>query len=247
MSDTYHILNGDALAEQFPIGINGVKIVLRECLVDGPVDADNLSDLYNIRSQYLTNTYGDIGINYKSDVEPEFAKILSIPKSASVYLWFERDLFCQVNCWFTCYLLEQHLGDNDVFFVLPTSDLEWGFGGMNSHELESAFINPIPVSGLELIELAKLWEAYQKTDILKMRELTNELSRFEWIQKAVDVVIDLMVNNTPNQILKALIDQFGSDNFEPVFQQFHKQVPIYGYGDLQVKRLFDEIVANQKT
>jgi len=33
----YHILNGDALKEQFPDRIKGKIIIARECLVDGNV------------------------------------------------------------------------------------------------------------------------------------------------------------------------------------------------------------------
>ncbi|WP_211277476.1 hypothetical protein [Nonlabens spongiae] len=43
MNTHYHILNGDALKEQFPKTIPGKIIVGRECLVDGPVQGDSLS------------------------------------------------------------------------------------------------------------------------------------------------------------------------------------------------------------
>lgn len=122
-----------------------------------------------------------------------------------------------------------------------------GFAGLDEHDLIIAYEKAMKVSGVELIELAKLWEAYKAVDIVRMRELTNELHKFDWIKTAVDAEIDRIVEQTPNQILTSLIKQLGSDKFGPVFQEFSKLAPIYGYGDLMVKRMFDEIVANQKT
>jgi hypothetical protein len=42
----YHILNGDALKGQFPSEIPGQLIVARECLVDGDVSGESLSEFF---------------------------------------------------------------------------------------------------------------------------------------------------------------------------------------------------------
>ena len=44
-SSTVHILNGDALLDRFPFGIEGEKIIMRECLIDGNIKGDNLSKI----------------------------------------------------------------------------------------------------------------------------------------------------------------------------------------------------------
>jgi hypothetical protein len=243
---TYHILNGDALAERFPDSIIGDRIIMRECLVDGPIQFHSYDELVKNRAEYLNSTYPlHSSEKYERFVEPELKKIMNIPPKAEIYLWFEEDVFCQVNCWFICYLLEQHLGENEVFLVMLNSELQWGFAGLNEHDLVLAYERAIQVTGVELIELAKLWQAYQESDIMKMRELTIELSRFDWVKTAVDAEIDRIVENTPYEILRSLINQLGSENFGPVFQEFNKLAAIYGYGDLMVKRMFDEIVASK--
>ncbi len=245
---TYHILNGDALAARFPSSIEGEVIIMRECLVDGPIKANSLTEFFDTRATYLDHTY-TLGPSekYEGYVLPELNKVLNLPTIAHVYLWFEEDVFCQVNSWFLCYLLEQHLGKIEVHLVIPDSDIQYGFAGLDEYELIKAYEKALPVTRVELIEIAKLWQAYQEADILKMRELANELSRFEWIKTAVDAEIDRIVENTPTQILTSLIEQLGSDKFGPVFQEFNKLASIYGYGDLMVKRLFDEIVTHQQT
>ncbi len=246
MNNSYHVLNGDALADRFPKSISGEKIVMRECLVDGPIEANSFEDFLEIRSEYLDRTYAAYEPKpYAEYVKPELYKIREIPSGSNVYLWFEEDVFCQVNCWFLCFLLEQHVGEHDIYFVMPNSEIQWGFAGLDEHDLILASENAIPVSGVELIELAKLWQAYVDADIVKMREFSSELSQFEWVKNAVDAEIDRIVEDTPKQTLSALINQLGSEKFGPVFQEFCKLAAIYGYGDLMVKRMFDEIVSER--
>ena len=49
----YHVLNGDALSAQFPEGIEGERIVARECLVDGPVGGKDLDAFFQTRAAFL--------------------------------------------------------------------------------------------------------------------------------------------------------------------------------------------------
>ena len=60
MSQTYHILNGDALLDFFPESIlSGEIIVARECLVDGPQDGETLETFWETRSNFIAGEYGE--------------------------------------------------------------------------------------------------------------------------------------------------------------------------------------------
>jgi hypothetical protein len=48
----------------------------------------------------------------------------------------------------------------------------------------------------------------------------------------------------PSQSLIAIMNQFKTEDFDTVFREFSKREPIYGFGDLQVKRLLDQILSN---
>jgi hypothetical protein len=49
----------------------------------------------------------------------------------------------------------------------------------------------------------------------------------------------------PSQSLIQIMKELETDEFEPVFKEFSKRESIYGFGDLQVKRLFDEVKNNR--
>ena len=48
----------------------------------------------------------------------------------------------------------------------------------------------------------------------------------------------------PVQSLIQIMKELETEEFEPVFREFCIRESIYGFGDLQVKRLFDEIKNN---
>ena len=60
MSQTYHILNGDALLDFFPESIlSGEIIVARECLVDGPQDGETPEAFWETRANFIAGEYGE--------------------------------------------------------------------------------------------------------------------------------------------------------------------------------------------
>jgi hypothetical protein len=93
----YNILNGDSLAHSFPDAkIEGDIIVVREALMDGDLSGDSLNDFWRSRAKY----HGSIEAEYHNGVAKEFEKIINAPDNTEFNLWFEYDLFCQVNMWF---------------------------------------------------------------------------------------------------------------------------------------------------
>ncbi|MBB1286788.1 hypothetical protein HRH25_20575 [Flavisolibacter sp. BT320] len=90
----YNILNGDSLAYSFPDArIEGEIIIFREALIDGDLLGDNLLDFWQSRARYLKITEAE----YNHSVVQELGKIVHAPDNAEFNLWFEYDLFCQVN------------------------------------------------------------------------------------------------------------------------------------------------------
>jgi hypothetical protein len=242
----FHILNGDALKEQFPDSFNGELIVTRECLVDGDVSADSLDRLFELRAEYLSNTYDSEIDFYHQEVIPEFNKIISLPEHSVIYLWFEDDLFCQVNLWFVSHLIQNFTTLSQVFLVRPHTDIQYGFGGLNSDGLENAFKSKIRLSVDDVKLFSSLWELYQGQNHTKILELAVKHSeRFPFLVDAAKANLERFPSDgSPGRPVQTLLDimkETGSDEFGPVFREFHKRESIYGFGDLQVKRLFDEL------
>lgn len=246
----YHILNGDALKSQLEGKIAGQLIVARECLIDGPVASTKLSAFYEERAQFLSTAYGvSDPSKYYDKVVPEFEQLQQIETGAEVNLWFEEDLFCQVNCWFVLHLLKQNGADIQLSWVLPTADIRYGFGGMSEAALLAAYENRKGISNKAFAQLSGLWSLYQNNEIEAMLELVIPLQKdFPFLSRAIEAHRDRLPQKNslgrPKQALLKIMQELDTREFGPVFQAFHQQESIYGFGDLQVKRLFDELVAS---
>lgn len=245
MNKQYHILNGDSLKDQFPEGIEGEKIIARECLVDGNVKGDNLAELYHSRAQFISNTYGGYTKEeYFEETVTEFKKMQDIQGDSEVNLWFEDDLFCQVNLWFVVHLLLESGTDTSLFLVRPEKHTWYGFAGLNESELKTIYRNRIALTQLDSI--ASLWKSYQNDNTENLMNTAKELANlYPFILPAVEAHIERIPTGEnpgrPTRTLISIMNELETNEFGPVFMEFSKREYIYGFGDLQVKKLFDEI------
>lgn len=244
MRNQIHILNGDCLKEQFPNEIAGDTIIARECLVDGDVEGETLDDLYATRAKFLSQNYGGTESDYYKQAVAEFNKIQRIDIDTDINLWFEDDLFCQVNFWFVASLLQKVSRRDKVFLVRPVTHTPYGFAGLSQKELVSIFDNRTPIT--KPSEIAALWDTYQSGDLEKLVGLARELKgEYPFILRAVEAHLERIPSNgslgRPTESLIAIMKELETEKFGPVFMEFNKRESIYGFGDLQVKRLFGAI------
>lgn len=249
MRKQFNILNGDSLKERFPESLKGEIIVTRECLVDGSVKGNSLTDFFKTRAEFISNNYdGYSEQDYFEKTVPEFQKMQNIPDNVDINLWFEDDLFCQVNFWFVIKLLSKSQPNNQFFLIRPKLHSQFGFGGLSESELISIYENRLVLT--ELDKLARLWESYQSNNIEKLIEISRQLKNsYPFIFTAVEAHIERIPTNgnlgRPIQSLIRIMDELNTAEFGPIFKEFCKREKIYGFGDLQVKRLFDKIKHNR--
>jgi hypothetical protein len=240
-----HVLNGDSLGSAFPSSLPGNIAIVRECLVDGPVEADSIEELAVLRSKYLSTTYPEASEkDYFTHLIPEFEKILTATPATQVYLWFENDLFCQVNLWFVVNLLKSHKGQ--LYLVSPTTDLIEGFGGMNELQLEKAYRDAKPLTPNERHILADMWDIYKRKDVSEAMTLSHQVQpEIPYLYPAVEAWKESVPHGEypgkPKAALMEIAAQLGTDDFGKIFRAFHVKYAIYGYGKLHVRRLWQEL------
>lgn len=99
MAETLHILNGDHTLALFKKAeMEGETAVWREVLSDGPVHPKfGSDDFWQMRESFMTSFFEINSSDYREKVVNEFTKIQNLRAYKEVALWFEYDLFCQVN------------------------------------------------------------------------------------------------------------------------------------------------------
>ncbi|MCW5911160.1 MAG: DUF1835 domain-containing protein [Cyclobacteriaceae bacterium] len=245
----YHILNGDSLAYSFPdTKIEGDVVVVREGLIDGDLSGDNLQDFWQSRAKYMGLTEPE----YHDKVAGEFKKIMDAPDNSEFNLWFEYDLFCQVNMWFIISIIN-NLSVKKKVYAVYTSYLDrndkqfWnGFGPANSSQLQFCFSNRILLSAADLQLGQELWAAYKDNNFSALTRLAqNQSFTFPYLQEVVKAHIDRFpkdgTNGRPEKVIEDIIKNVSTDLHE-VFKEFWKRESIYGFGDTQLEHLYDKVM-----
>lgn len=233
-----HVLPGDSLVEEFEkTDIDGEVVVCRECLIVGDVDADILPEFWDRRARFMLAEYGGDGIEYHEHVADEFAKLLDLPTETEVNLWFEYELFCQVNMWFCLWLMQD--SDAAVYRVTPvvrTAEDVWkGFAKLGAAELQKCYDARIQFTANDISFGTNLWDAYRKGDHTRLRELSLTDSKcFTHLREVCEAEIER--STKPKQILDEITAE-GITEFAQVFEEFSRRAGVYGFGDAQLKRI----------
>lgn len=242
-----HIINGDSLKTQWPKHVPGEVIIARETMIEGDVKGNDMEAILKNRGEFFKNTY-DIPLEeYYNLTRSELNKILVLPSGVEVNLWFEDDLFCQTNLWFVAYMLVNYTKVENAYLIRPTSNLRFGFGGMDEAALSEAYEKKVFLKWEELKMLNDLWCHYQNNDLHGMEEIAHQLKTY--FPLLCDVVAAHQARiptryslGEPKEALISIIKELKTKEFVPVFKAFNKRQSIYGFGDLQVKRMFDEVI-----
>lgn len=214
--------------------------------MDGPVRASLEQDLdhfYKDRVTFLSALTDDeiSKERYVKEVGGLFEKIQSSIDHTDIVLWFENDLFCQVNCWFILWLIARNTSqDYNVWMVHPKEEAPYSFAAHTSEELVHAFEHAQPVSDLD--QLAQLWPAFCNQNDQNLVTLAHALeSTYPFLMPAIQAHIERQpTDQSPGRPIQTLMQIKQSNpkaSFGEIFQEFSRREGIYGMGDLQVKQL----------
>ena len=249
MKTPLHLLNGDHLAQQLQgASYFQTHLVFREALIVGPVAGTSLDEFWILRTEFITTSYGVTAEEYGQKTISEIERLHSIPEDTEICLWFEDDLFCQVNLWFILNLLSDSPRIN-IYRVFPpeaTPEKSWmGFGSASTAALAQAYEERVPFTSSDLALGKNLWEAYRLGDGTQLAALSKSISPcFRHLEEVCKAQLDRTSadprQRRPEKLILELLAK-GITDFDTLFSQFSQREGIYGFGDLQVRELMDSV------
>lgn len=242
-----HLLNGDALAEKFPLP--GEIVICRECMMDGPSNENDQSLFWKQRAEFIVGTFKSSREEYDRYVTHEFDKLKRLQPD-EINLWFEHDLFCQAKLWFCLNFVSTHIPTASVYIAMPdpNSDPQWsGFGNMNSTQLTNCYKRRVCVHAAEKQLAMQLWDAFRTKDRLALSELSSSDSLcFPQLREVCQAELDrnpITGMGRPHLKLQSILNA-GETDFAAIFDKFRETEGVYGYGDLQVKELLSTLTSS---
>ncbi len=257
MTTTLHILNGDSTAEFFSkANVQGDIIVWREMLCDGNLHKDVGSDeFWKKRYAYFEEEIGITRLEYYDKTIKELIKIEEVSKYNEVVLWFEYDLFCQVNLMALCVYLLKHFR-KDINYCLVCTGYEKGkphlqtLSDYSSDKYQILYNDKIKLTRNNLLFAEQCWYLYVENNLeeLKVFDFSKQ-DKFKYFQQAINQHLQRFPDeNGLNQIENRIIGIIASgvstkkEIIKELLHWQHKET-VYGFGDSQyflyLKKLSD--------
>jgi hypothetical protein len=247
MTNTLHILNGDVSADILTnSSIEGDIIVWREMLCEGELHKNIGSDeFWKSRYNFFQNEIGIEKLDYFDKTIRELVKLEDLSDYKSVFLWFEFDLFCQVNLMALCtFLLKSYR--KDIVYRLICTGKEPGKQGFQSlsdysdEEYVSLMENSIKLSRHNLLFSEQSWHVYVENNLEALKAYNfNKSSKFKYFQLAMNQHLKRFPGeNGLNQIECKILEIIDSgiqsvENLVEKLLNWQREETVYGFSDLQ--------------
>jgi len=243
---TLHIVNGDSTAGTLRrSGIKGAVFSFADALISGPAPTNfDRKTWRETRATHLSNLYGISLAECKRTLLQQEVALESFSQHEEVVLWFEHDLFCQLNllsllAWFA--RLERGRTRLSLINIdkFPGRENFRGLGELNPDELLSLFPERQLVTSKQLKLAANAWTAFCAPDPTQIEDFRKrDTSELPSLDAAFDVHLRRFpsVKNGLGHVEETTLRmvQDGHHTFIDLFLEFGDVAGVYGLGDLQV-------------
>lgn len=246
MSTTLHILNGDAtLWSLDKAGISGKRLVWRDVLCEGPVISDFASpNFWDIRSAFMAEFFGAEPKGFKRQCINEFEKIKRVSEYDELVLWFEYDLFCQINMLGILHFLSRPAYKKLKISLICVGS-EGGkenltaLGNIPPENFNSLFEKRVLINQEDLSYVSEVYLAYCYNDPHQLMNQPFEHSKFPYLKGAIAAHLKRFPfeNSGLNEIEITMLDflskgVLGQNDLVMKMLQWQKST-YYGFGDTQ--------------
>jgi len=240
-----HIHNGDSTADTAKQSdLPGEHFAFREALIEGPTPAGlDAKEWRRVRAQHLSDAYEPALEQTEQELREQESKLATFAAHDEVVLWFEHDLFCQINLlylldWFS----QQELGQTKLSLVCidqfpGVADFR-GLGQLNAAQLASLFPGRKEITRAEMNRGSSAWQAYCSPNPTAIEEiLAKDTSALPFLRAALFAHLRRFpsVKNGLGAIENSALELIknGAKDFPDLFSRFGAALPIYGLGDAQ--------------
>lgn len=252
-SKQLHITNGDNTTHLLQsINIDGEIITWREMLCEGNTVSDVGSEsFWKSRFDFFSKNYHISKKRFIDYTIKEFRNLCQHKSEQEIILWFEYDLFCQINMIAVISWLKKHKPKATVSLVCPEhktdSNILLTISNLTTKQLHTAFNDRTELS-IDDIEYADyIWQLYCADSPLQMQNISPPPSTaLTHIYDAIQIHLKRFpsikngLNDIENNILNMVAEQeFKSKN--ALISQLIKNHKIYGFGDLQFEHKLDRL------
>ena len=250
---TFHVLNGDSTADSFSqTDLPGEILVWREMLCEGWVpNTPDFEEFWQQRGDFLARHYGFDRDEYENRAVSECRRLHEFRRYDEITLWFEFDLFCQINLLYLLrFFSEKDLGETRLTLVSPGSHPAHpnfkGMGELTPDQLAVLWPERIPLTPHDLRVGHRAWQAYTAASLEALQRFLAEgdFGQLRFLENALHAHLSRFpaestgLGRVERFWLEALPE---TGEKVPTMVRFWNENPQFGFGDVQLLRTLDEL------
>lgn len=241
-----HITNGDSTTNYLKsLQFSGDFITWREMLCEGKTTTDVGSETFwKNRFDFFKSSYNISKQKFINYTLKEYRSLCNKKSQKEIVLWFEYDLFCQVNMIAVISWLKRFRKGHHISLVcsgkVGNSKLMYALPELNEKQIHNHFENRIVLSQDDIEYADYIWQLYCSDSPLRLETVykfrTN--SPFKYLASAIEAhlkrfpSIENGLNVVENNILKTALSKKPKSK-DQLIGQLLKDEDVFGFGDLQ--------------
>lgn len=254
MNTTLHITNGDFTTQSLKKAqIQGEIITWREMLCEGKTLTEVGSETFwKTRFDFLKSSYKVTKKKYIDFTLKEYRNLCKQKQQDEIVLWFDADLFCQVNMLAVISWLKRYRQGRKITLIQskanPKNNKQKTIAGLTLNQLTNAYSKRVTLSKDDIEYADYIWQLYCSDSPLRLETAykLNTSSVFTHLEKAIKShllrfpSIKTGLNAVENNIIQNA-NQNEFKNKEQLITSLVKNQQAYGFNDRQYAIKIDEL------
>jgi hypothetical protein len=253
MSSLLHITNGDSFTERLQaLKIKGDIITWREMLCEGKTLTNVGSETFwKARFEFLHKNYKVSKSWFIEKTLKEYRSLCNHKQQNEIVLWFEYDLFCQINMLAVLSWLKTHRKYAEISLVCSgkedDTDKMYGLCELSDEQLLNLFENRTVLKQGDIEYADYVWQLYCSDNPIRLENLTDlEEYQFDYLSDAISNHLQRFpsikngLNRMENNILQLAIDKKPSSKKALLKTVLNNQGEL-GFGDSQYERAINRL------
>ena len=203
------------------------------------------ADFWKNRYAFFENKFGVDKLEYFDKTIKEILPLRDLAIYHEVVLWFEYDLFCQVNLIAVCSFLLQNYRKDVTYYLVCTGKvkgkLNWNsLSDFSSDEYIVLYKNRVKLTKNNLLFAEQAWKLYVQNNYKDLADFNfNKAGKFNYLQGAINQHLKRFsqengLNEIENKILQIVASQeLTSEKIVQKLLFWQNKNTVYGFGDLQ--------------
>ena len=253
MKSLLHITNGDSFTERLnSLSFNGDIITWREMLCEGKTLSNVGSEsFWKTRFEFLNKNYKISKSWFVEKTLKEYRSLCNHKQQDQIVLWFEYDLFCQINMLAVLSWLKTYRRDAEISLVCSgkedTSEKLYALNELSDEQLMQLYQKRTILSQDDIEYADYVWQLYCSDNPMRLENLVDfDNFQFAYLADAIKAHLKRFpsikngLNAVENDILKVTEEQ-NPKSRKALIGQMLLRKNSYGFGDMQYDRVITSL------